>query len=86
MHARALASRGLALAVAWTIGPILSPPDGTIRRQRGESPMPDRPPDVAPEIQKGDLSEELLQAYLTGPDLAVDTETMGPGVGLIASR
>jgi ribonuclease D len=30
-----------------------------------------------PEIVKGDLSEELLQAYLSGPDLAVDTETMG---------
>jgi ribonuclease D len=39
--------------------------------------MPQRPPDVRPEILKGDLSEELLQAYLSGPDLAVDTETMG---------
>ena len=39
--------------------------------------MPQRPPDVVPEIVKGDLSEELLQAYLSGPDLAVDTETMG---------
>jgi ribonuclease D len=39
--------------------------------------MPQRPPDVAPEIVKGDLTEELLQAYLAGPELAVDTETMG---------
>ncbi len=39
--------------------------------------MPQRPPDVVPEIVKGDLSEELLQAYLAGPELAVDTETMG---------
>jgi ribonuclease D len=39
--------------------------------------MPQRPPDVTPEIVKGDLTEELLEAYLSGPDLAVDTETMG---------
>ena len=39
--------------------------------------MPQKPPDVQPEIARGDLSEELLQAYLTGPELAVDTETMG---------
>ena len=39
--------------------------------------MPQRPPDVTPEILRGDLSEELLEAYLRGPDLAVDTETMG---------
>lgn len=39
--------------------------------------MPQRPPDVVPEIVRGDLSEELLQAYLAGPELAVDTETMG---------
>ena len=39
--------------------------------------MPQRPPDVAPQIVLGDLTEELLQAYLAGPDLAVDTETMG---------
>jgi ribonuclease D len=39
--------------------------------------MPQRPPDVVPQIVRGDLSEELLQAYLAGPDLAVDTETMG---------
>jgi ribonuclease D len=35
------------------------------------------PPDVTPEIVRGDLSEDLLQAYLAGPDLAIDTETMG---------
>jgi ribonuclease D len=39
--------------------------------------MPQRPPDVSPEILAGDLSEELLRHYLAGPDLAVDTETMG---------
>ncbi len=39
--------------------------------------MPQRAPDVGPEILQGDLSEELLEAYLKGPDLAVDTETMG---------
>ena len=39
--------------------------------------MPQRPPDVTPEILQGDLSEELLQTYLAGADLAVDTETMG---------
>ena len=49
----------------------------TIPRPRGEATMPQRPPDVTPEILTGDLTEELLQAYLAGPDLAVDTETMG---------
>ena len=39
--------------------------------------MPQRPPNVSPEIVPADLSEELLEAYLGGPDLAVDTETMG---------
>ena len=39
--------------------------------------MPQRPPDVTPEIVSGDLTEELLQAYLASPQLAVDTETMG---------
>jgi ribonuclease D len=39
--------------------------------------MPQRPPDVTPTIVQGDLTEELLQKYLAGPDLAIDTETMG---------
>jgi ribonuclease D len=39
--------------------------------------MPQRPPDITPDIVSGDLSEDLLQAYLASPDLAVDTETMG---------
>ncbi len=39
--------------------------------------MPQRPPDVSPQIVHADLTEELLEAYLRGPDLAVDTETMG---------
>jgi len=39
--------------------------------------MPERPPDVVPQIVRGDLTEDLLAAYLAGSDLAVDTETMG---------
>ena len=39
--------------------------------------MPQRPPDVTPEILTGDLSEELLRVYLASPELGVDTETMG---------
>jgi ribonuclease D len=39
--------------------------------------MPVPPPDVMPEIVRGDLSEDQLQAHLASPDLAVDTETMG---------
>jgi ribonuclease D len=39
--------------------------------------MPQPPPDVKPEILREDLSEDLLQAYLKSPEVAVDTETMG---------
>jgi ribonuclease D len=39
--------------------------------------LPERPPDVRPEIVKDDLSDELLSSYLASPDLAIDTETMG---------
>jgi ribonuclease D len=39
--------------------------------------MPQRPPDVTPQIVQGDLTEELLQAFLKGGEVAVDTETMG---------
>jgi ribonuclease D len=39
--------------------------------------MPKRPPDVMPEIVRGDLTEAQLQAHLSSPDIAVDTETMG---------
>ncbi len=39
--------------------------------------MPQRPPDVSPVIVQGDLSEELLQGFLQGSEVAVDTETMG---------
>ncbi len=39
--------------------------------------MPQPPPDVTPVIVQGDLSEELLQSYLAGGEVAVDTETMG---------
>lgn len=39
--------------------------------------MPQRPPEVTPEIVRGDLTEEQLQAYLAGSELAVDTETLG---------
>ena len=39
--------------------------------------MPQRPPDVRPDIVQGDLPPELLDAYLAGPEVAIDTETMG---------
>jgi ribonuclease D len=39
--------------------------------------MPQPPPEVTPEIARGDLTEAQLQAYLRGRELAVDTETMG---------
>jgi len=39
--------------------------------------MPQPPPDVMPEIVRGDLTEAQLQAHLSSPELAVDTETMG---------
>lgn len=39
--------------------------------------MPQPPPDVRPQIVRFDLTEEQLQAYLAGPAVAVDTETMG---------
>ena len=35
------------------------------------------PPDVVPEIVRGDLTEEQLQAYLGAGAVAVDTETLG---------
>jgi len=39
--------------------------------------MPRPAPDVTPDLFKRDLSEAQLQAHLTSPALAVDTETMG---------
>ena len=39
--------------------------------------MPQRPPDVVPEIVQRDLTEEQLQAYLNAPELSIDTETLG---------
>ncbi|MFI5183650.1 MAG: ribonuclease D [Vicinamibacteria bacterium] len=39
--------------------------------------MPQKPPDVHPEIVRGDITEAQLQAHLSSPDLAIDTETMG---------
>jgi ribonuclease D len=39
--------------------------------------MPQRPPDVVPDIVPRDLTEEQLQAYLASPHLSVDTETLG---------
>ena len=39
--------------------------------------MPRPAPDVTPDQFKRDLSEAQLQAHLTSPALAVDTETMG---------
>jgi ribonuclease D len=39
--------------------------------------MPQSAPDIKPTIVQGDLTEEILTAYLEGPELAVDTETLG---------
>jgi len=39
--------------------------------------MPQPPPRVEPEIVRGDITDEQLQAYLAGSEVAVDTETMG---------
>ena len=39
--------------------------------------MPQRPPDVVPEIVQQDLTEDQLQAYLASPELSIDTETLG---------
>lgn len=39
--------------------------------------MPERAPDVTPEIVREDLSEEQLQSYLRAAEIAVDTETLG---------
>lgn len=39
--------------------------------------MPQKPPDVTPELVQGDLSEEQLQHFLKQKEVAVDTETLG---------
>src|SRR6185295_8904044 len=39
--------------------------------------MPQPPPPVVPEIVRNDLTEDQLQAYLAGTEVAVDTETLG---------
>lgn len=39
--------------------------------------MPTRPPDVTPELVRGDITDEQLQAYLAAGEVAVDTETLG---------
>ncbi len=39
--------------------------------------MPKRPPEVTPEIVRGDLTQEQLDAYLASSEIAVDTETLG---------
>jgi ribonuclease D len=39
--------------------------------------MPQPPPPVVPEIVRNDLTEDQLQAYLSGTEVAVDTETLG---------
>ena len=39
--------------------------------------MPQRPPDIVPEIVQRDLTEAQLQAYLASPQLSIDTETLG---------
>lgn len=39
--------------------------------------MPQRPPEIVPEIVQRDLTEEQLQAYQASPYLSIDTETLG---------
>ena len=39
--------------------------------------MPQRPPDVTPEVVREDLTDEQLRAYLSSSEVAVDTETLG---------
>jgi ribonuclease D len=39
--------------------------------------VPERAPDVTPELVREDLTEEQLQHYLRAGELAVDTETLG---------
>ena len=39
--------------------------------------MPQPAPDVLPDLVRNDLTEDQLQAYLSAPAIAVDTETMG---------
>jgi ribonuclease D len=39
--------------------------------------MAQNPPDVTPEIVRGDLTEEQLTTYLSAREVAIDTETMG---------
>jgi ribonuclease D len=39
--------------------------------------MPQRPPDVTPEVVREDLTEEQLRAYLSSSEVSVDTETLG---------
>jgi ribonuclease D len=39
--------------------------------------MSHRPPDVQPEVMQGDITEDALEAYLRGREIAIDTETMG---------
>ena len=39
--------------------------------------MSHRPPDVQPDVMQGDLTDDALDAYLRGREVAVDTETMG---------
>jgi ribonuclease D len=39
--------------------------------------VPQRPPDIVPEIVQRDLTEAQLEAYLASPHLSIDTETLG---------
>jgi ribonuclease D len=39
--------------------------------------MPQRPPDVTPEVSHGDLTQAQLETYLGAREIAVDTETLG---------
>jgi ribonuclease D len=39
--------------------------------------VPDRAPDVVPQIVQEDLTESQLESFLRAPEIAVDTETLG---------
>jgi ribonuclease D len=39
--------------------------------------LPQTPPDITPEITRGDITEAQLEVYLKEPEIGLDTETLG---------